>query len=384
MINRKLEDIIRENLRYFSVVTVTGPRQSGKTTLIRSMFPEFPYYSLENPDTREMAMTDTAAFLAQGTEGMILDEVQNTPTLLSYLQGVVDEHRDRKFILSGSSQFSLQSSITQSLAGRTAVLELLPLSLQELSETSVDISYADSLVYSGFYPSVHAEQNIPRLFYPAYVRTYLERDVRCLLQISDLYRFQTFLKLCAGRVGSILNASELSNEVGVAVNTIRSWLLVLQASYIVFMLHPYYENTRKRLTRTPKLYFYDTGLACYLMGIEKEEQLQTDRMRGHLFENMVVADVMKRRANAGREANLMFYRDSNGNEIDLLVPSGTGIEAYEIKSAATYSTSFEKSFRNLPGQLSSKLVRRAVVYNGTAERRDANIEVLHYASFLSD
>lgn len=383
MINRKLENTIRENLKYFSVVTVTGPRQSGKTTLIKSMFPELPYFSLENPDIREMAMTDPLAFLKRGTEGMILDEVQNTPDLLSYLQGEVDEHPQRKFILSGSSQFSLQSSISQSLAGRTAVLELLPLSLQELSENASDIADADRLMHAGFYPAVHAELNIPRLFYPAYVRTYLERDVRGFLQISDLYRFQTFLRLCAGRVGSLFNASELSNEVGVAVNTIRSWLSVLQASYIVFMLHPYYENTRKRLTKTPKLYFYDTGLACYLMGVENERQLQSDRMRGHLFENMVVADVMKQRANDGQEAGLMFYRDSNGNEIDLLVPKGTGLEAYEIKSAATYSTSFESGFRNLPEQLSSRLVRRAVVYNGSSERRDANIEVLHYTSLLS-
>lgn len=383
MINRELEKAIRENLNYFSVVTVTGPRQSGKTTLIKSMFPEMPYFSLENPDTREMAMTDPVAFLAQGTEGMILDEVQNTPALLSYLQGIVDEHPQRKFILSGSSQFSLQSSITQSLAGRTAVLELLPLSLQELAGNASDIADADRLMYAGFYPSVHAGVNIPRLFYPAYVRTYLERDVRGFLQVSDLYRFQTFLKLCAGRAGSLFNASELSNEVGVAANTIRAWLSVLQASYIVFMLHPYYENTRKRLTKTPKLYFYDTGLACYLMGIENERQLQTDRMRGHLFENMVVADVMKRRANAGHEAGLMFYRDSNGNEIDLLVPDGTDLEAYEIKSAATYSTSFESGFRHLPEQLSSRLTRRAVIYNGSHERRDANIEVLHYSSLLS-
>lgn len=383
MINRTLEDAIRENLNYFSVVTVTGPRQSGKTTLIKSMFPELPYFSLENPDTKEMAMTDPVAFLAQGTGGMILDEVQNTPVLLSYLQGVVDEHPQRKFILSGSSQFSLQSSITQSLAGRTAVLELLPLSLQELLDNDTDISVADRMIYSGFYPSVHADMNIPRLFYPAYVRTYLERDVRGFLQISDLYRFQTFLKLCAGRIGSLFNASELSNEVGVAVNTIRAWLSVLQASYIVFMLHPYFENTRKRLTKTPKLYFYDTGLACYLMGIENDRQLSTDRMRGHLFENMVIADMMKQRANAGREAGLMFYRDSNGNEVDLLVPKGTGIEAYEIKSSATYSPSFETVFHKLPEQLSSQLTRRAVIYNGSQERRDADIEVLHYASLLS-
>ena len=288
MINRRLASLVQENLNYFPVVTVTGPRQSGKTTLIRSMFPNLPYYSLENPDTRAMAYEDPMTFLLQHNEGMILDEVQNVPELLSYLQGVVDEHRERKFILSGSSQFKLQNSITQSLAGRTAVLELFPLTIGEI-EGIAETDDADHLMFQGFYPAIHAGDNIPRLFYPAYLRTYLERDVRQLLQVKDLYQFQTFLRLCAGRIGSLFNASELSNEVGVSVNTIRSWVSILQASYIIFMVHPYFENSRKRLTKTSKLYFYDTGLACYLLGIENETQISSDRMRGHLFENMVVA-----------------------------------------------------------------------------------------------
>ena len=382
MIHRMLEDSIRENMHYFPVVTVTGPRQSGKTTLIRNMFPDMPYYSLENPDVQALAKADPMAFLMQHDGGMILDEVQNTPQLLSYLQGIVDEHRNRKYILSGSSQFNLQSSISQSLAGRTAVLELLPVSVQELASVS-SLEDVDSLMLSGFYPAVMAGENIPRLFYPAYVRTYLERDVRNLIQVKDIYQFQTFLRLCAGRVGSLFNASELSNEVGVSVNTIRSWLSILQASYIVFMLHPYYENSRKRLTKTPKLFFYDTGLVCYLLGIETAQQLASDRMRGHLFENMVIADLVKRYCNMGKSPEFMFYRDSNGNEIDLLVPSGQQMEGYEIKSAATYNSSFEKGFRNLPEQLSQRLVRRAVVYNGTQERRNAEIEVLRYFSLLS-
>ncbi len=382
MIHRMLEGAIRENMRFFPIVTVTGPRQSGKTTLIRNMFPNMPYYSLENPDVQALAKADPMSFLMQHDGGMILDEVQNTPQLLSYLQGIVDEHRNRKYILSGSSQFNLQSSISQSLAGRTAVLELLPVSVQELASVS-SLGDVDSLVLSGFYPAVMAGENIPRLFYPAYVRTYLERDVRNLIQVKDIYQFQTFLRLCAGRVGSLFNASELSNEVGVTVNTIRSWLSILQASYIVFMLHPYYENSRKRLTKTPKLFFYDTGLVCYLLGIETAQQLSSDRMRGHLFENMVIADLVKRYCNMGKSPEFMFYRDSNGNEIDLLVPSGQRMEGYEIKSAATYNSSFEKGFRNLPEQLSQRLVRRAVVYNGTQERRNAEIEVLRYFSLLS-
>lgn len=382
MIKRKLEILINENLRYFPIVTVTGPRQSGKTTLIRSMFSHLPYYSLENPDTRALAISDPVAFLSQHSDGMILDEVQNVPELLSYLQGIVDGHRDRKYILSGSSQFKLQNSITQSLAGRTAVLELLPLAINEVADIA-DTNNVDNLMLQGFYPAIYAGDNIPRLFYPAYMRTYLERDVRQLLQVKDLYQFQTFLRLCAGRTGSLFNASELSNEVGISVNTVRSWLSILQASYIVFMLHPYFDNSRKRLTKTPKLYFYDTGLACYLLGIENETQLNSDRMRGHLFENMVISDIMKRRAHAGKSTDLMFYRDSNGNEIDLLVPDGQTWEGYEIKSSSTYNSAFEKGFHSITNQLDAQLTRRAVIYCGTQERHDAHIEVLNFASLLS-
>ncbi|MBO4774320.1 MAG: ATP-binding protein [Bacteroidales bacterium] len=382
MIHRKLESVIRENLNYFPVVTVTGPRQSGKTTLIRNMFPDMPYHSLETPDTLSMALSDPAAFLMRHNEGMVLDEVQNAPQLLSYLQGIVDEHRERKYILSGSSQFSLQNSISQSLAGRTAVLELLPVSLSEL-HGGESLCNADKLMFSGFYPAVMAGDNIPRLFYPAYVRTYLERDVRNLLQVKNLFQFQTFLRLCAGRVGSLFNASELSNDTGVSVNTIRAWLSILQASYIIFMLHPYHENSRKRLTKTPKLYFYDTGLACYLLGIGDEQQLSTDRMRGHLFENMIIADVMKRFCNEGRSPELMFYRDSNGNEIDLLVSQGSSIQGYEIKSSATYSSTFEKGFGSLTPSLDARLTRRAVIYNGLQERKETPVEVLHFTTFLA-
>ena len=382
MINRKLEYVIKENMRYFPVVTITGPRQSGKTTLIQSMFPDLPYYSLENPDTKAMAMGDPRAFLLQHGEGMVLDEVQNVPELQSYLQGIVDEHRDLKYILSGSSQFKLQNSITQSLAGRTAVLELFPLSINEVAEVACSYSI-DKLMLQGFYPAIYAGDNIPRLFYPSYMRTYLERDVRQLLQVKDLYQFQTFLRLCAGRIGSLYNASELSNEVGISVNTVRSWLSLLQASYIVFMVHPYAENSRKRLTKIPKLYFYDTGLACYLLGIENETQLSSDRMRGHLFENMVVADIVKHRANEGKSTELMFYRDSNGNEIDLLVPVGQALEGYEIKSSSTYNSSFEKGFHGITEQLDSRLARRAIVYCGSQERYGSPIEVLNYASLLT-
>ena len=379
-INRDIRDHILDNMRYFPVLTLTGPRQSGKTTLIKNMFPDMPYYSLENLDTRQLATADPVAFLSQHEAGMILDEAQRAPELLSYIQGIVDEHPERRYVLTGSSEFSLLSGITQSLAGRSAVVELMPFSLHEIANRPYE---PDRLILDGFYPAIHSGKNIARLFYPAYTRTYLERDVRQLLNVENLAAFQTFLRLCAGRIGSLFNASELSNEVGISVNTIRSWMSILQASYLVTLLPPYYDNGRKRLTKTPKIYFYDTGLACYLLGIETPEQLSRDKMRGHLFENMVIMDVLKNRLNAGRRNDLMFYRDSNGNEIDLLVPEGPGYHAYEIKSAMTYNGSFEKSFKSLSPTLDERITRRAIIYNGTLENAAVHIALLNYRTFLT-
>ena len=266
-IHRELSAVIEEAYRYFSVITVTGPRQSGKTTLLRNLFSYLPYYSLENLDVRSFAENDPVAFLNQHTEGMILDEVHNAPNLLSYIQGMVDNDADRRFILSGSSQFAMLKKVTQSLAGRTAVFELLPLSYSEIREQITDTPL-DNLLFNGFYPAIYSGRNIPKFLYPAYMKTYLDKDVRDLLQIKDMMQFHTFIRLCAGRIGSLFKASELANEIGVSSHTVTAWLSVLQASYIVFLLPPYFENTRKRLTKTPKLYFTDTGLACHLLGIE--------------------------------------------------------------------------------------------------------------------
>ena len=266
-IDRELATVIKEAAKYFSVITITGPRQSGKTTLLQNIFSELPYFSLENLDIQNFAINDPVAFLNQNPSGMILDEVHNAPGLLSYIQGIVDADPQRRFVLSGSSQFAMLKKVTQSLAGRTAVFELLPFSYSETKELSNDKS-VDELLFNGFYPAIYAQKNIPKFLYPNYVKTYLEKDVRDLLQVKDMMQFQTFIRLCAGRVGSLFNASELSNEVGVSSNTITSWLSVLQASYIVMLLPPYFENSRKRLTKTPKLFFIDTGLAAYLLGIE--------------------------------------------------------------------------------------------------------------------
>ena len=376
-ITRDISAVMLEMYKYFPVLTMTGPRQSGKTTLLRKVFKELPYYSLENLDIRHFALNDPVGFLNQHPEGMILDEVQNTPDLLSYIQGLVDQDPEKRFVLSGSSQFSVIIKITQSLAGRTGILELMPLSYNEI-KSKADNKSIDEVLLTGFYPALYSGKNIPSLFYPSYVKTYLERDVRDLLQIKDMMQFQAFLKLCAGRIGSLFNASELSGEVGVSVNTIKSWISVLQASYIIKLLPPFYENISKRLTKTPKLYFYDTGLACYLLDIETEQQLTRDKMRGHLFENFVIMEALKERYNHGKKSNLFFYRDSNDVEVDLLLKKGNEYCAIEIKSSQTYHPEFEAGIKSLGKVLNNRLTDKAVIYAGDFENDTAEIQLLNY------
>ncbi len=376
-LDRNLSETLKEAYRYFPVITLTGPRQSGKTTLLRNIFKDLEYYSLENLDVRHFALNDPKAFLAQSKAGMLLDEVQHTPELLSYIQGIVDENPEKRFVLSGSSQFSVLKDITQSLAGRTAIFELLPFSYSEIKEKARHKTL-DTLLFDGFYPAIYAEKNIPTLFYPAYTKTYLERDVRNLLQIKDMMQFQTFLKLCAGRIGSLFNANQLANEIGVSSHTIKSWLSILQASYIIHLLPPYYENSSKRLIKSPKLYFCDTGLACYLLDIENEKQLQRDKMRGNLFENFIVTEVLKRRYNQGKSSNIYFYRDSNQNEIDLLIKNGRDFTAIEIKSSQTYHTDFEKSLQKTNTLIHSNIVKKGIVYAGDFENTEGDIQLLNY------
>ena len=378
-IHRELSSVLEEAYRYFSVITVTGPRQSGKTTLIRNLFPHLPYYSLESLDIRSCAENDPIAFLNQNEEGMILDEVHNAPDLLSYIQGIVDEHPDKRYILSGSSQFAMLKRVTQSLAGRTAVFELMPLSYSETKDLTADVPL-DKLLFNGFYPAIYSGRNVPEFLYPAYMKTYLDRDVRDLLQIKDMMQFHIFIKLCAGRIGSLFKASELANEIGVSPNTISSWLSVLQASYIVTLLPPYFENTSKRLTKMPKLYFLDTGLACYLLGIESPEQLSRDKMRGALFENFVVTEALKQRYNQGKESNLYFYRDSNQNEIDLLLKRNTRLYGIEIKSSMTYHKDFEKALKRIDEWVKAPVDGKAVVYAGNFENTAGEIKLLNYTN----
>ena len=377
-IKRKIESTILEAAKYFPVITVTGPRQSGKTTMLKHIFPHLHYYSLEDLDTRSFAMEDPVRFLHLHEEGMILDEVHNYPELLSYIQGIVDELPQKKFVLSGSSNFALLKKVSQSLAGRSGVFELMPLSIDEVKGQIDYIDDADQLLYQGLYPAVCSCKNIPKFLYPSYVKTYLERDVRDLLNVKDIRLFNMFLKLCAGRIGSVFNASEIAGEIGVSSKTIQAWLSILQASYVVYLLPPYFENSRKRLTKSPKMYFCDTGLACTLLGIESAEQLAFDKMRGHLFENLIVVELLKRRLNEGKESNLYFYRDSNQNEVDILVNNGSSLDAIEVKSAMTYNPSFEKALQKVNEWVNPPVGKRIVIYAGTLEDDKGDIRLLNY------
>lgn len=377
-IKRKIESPILEAAKYFPVITVTGPRQSGKTTMLKHIFPHLHYYSLEDLDTRSFAMEDPVRFLHLHEEGMILDEVHNYPELLSYIQGIVDEQPQKKFVLSGSSNFALLKKISQSLAGRSGVFELMPLSIDEVKGQIEYVDDADQLLYQGLYPAVCSCKNIPKFLYPSYVKTYLERDVRDLLNVKDIRLFNMFLKLCAGRIGSVFNASEIAGEIGVSSKTIQAWLSILQASYVVYLLPPYFENSRKRLTKSPKMYFCDTGLACTLLGIESAEQLAFDKMRGHLFENLIVVELLKRRLNEGKESNLYFYRDSNQNEVDILLNNGSSLDAIEVKSAMTYNPSFEKALQKVNEWVNPPVGKRIIIYAGTLEDDKGDIRLLNY------
>ena len=376
-IEREMEKTLRLAWQYFPVLTVTGPRQSGKSTLFRHMFPEAVTYSLKDIQIREFALNDPVAFLGQTEKPLFIDEIQKAPDLIEYIQGIVDSHPERKFLLSGSSQFELMKGVSESLAGRSGVYELMPMSFAETSSISSEKDL-DTLLFDGFYPAVCSGKNVSKLYYPSYVKTYLEIDVRDLLNIKDMMQFLRFMKLCAARIGSIFNASELSGEVGVDSKTIASWLSVLQASYIIYLLPPYYENISKRLVKSPKLYFCDPGLACYLLDIESPRQLNRDKMRGNIFENFVVMEAVKHRMNAGKDGGVFFYRDSNKNEVDLLVKEEGEITALEIKSSQTYSKSFADTLEKLPGWIKTPVRKRAVVYAGDFENNAGKIDIINY------
>lgn len=318
---------------------------------------------MENIGVRTKLQSDTLTFLNNYPNGLIIDEAHHYPELFSYVQFFVDEHPKQKFILTGSSDFSLLQSITQSLAGRTAVLTLLPLSLHELGERIKDID-TNTLILNGGYPAVWSKNISPADLYTNYYNTYVERDLRQIINIKDINLFQRFIRLAAGRIGTECNASTLAGEVGTAANTINSWFSTLAASYVAYMLPPYYENIGKRLVKTPKVYFYDTGLACFLLGIEDETQLQSHPLRGALFENMIVNEAIKNRFNRGKAANLYFYRDSSQKEVDLLHTHGNDFYAYEIKSSRTFHKDFTRGINYVKEIFKERVVRSEVIYDG--------------------
>lgn len=381
-IHRKIEETILEASKYFSVIAVSGPRQSGKSTLLTQLFPLYEKYSLKDLNILDYAKNDPIAFLNQTDEGMFIDEIQRCPQLLDYIQGIVDNNPKRHFALSGSSNFEVMKNLSESLAGRAGVFELLPMSIQEVTG-KVDLDNLNQILYNGLYPSICAKKNIAKFFYPSYVRTYLEKDVRDLLQIKDQIRFTKFLKLCAARIGSLFNASELGAEVGVSSKTISHWLSVLQASYLITLLPPYYENIPKRLVKSPKLYFNDPGLACYLLDIESPQQLDRDKMRGAIFENMIVMEAIKHRYNMGLEGGVFFYRDSNQNEVDILIKQEGELTAIEVKSSMTYSSSFEKTLTQIEGWIKTPISKKAIVYSGDFENTSGNINLINYRHISS-
>lgn len=374
MIGRDIAPFLERMATEYPVVTMTGPRQSGKTTLIREMFRGKDYYNLEQTSTLDFALRDPEGFINQMPEGAIIDEIQRAPQLLSLIQVAVDENpRKGRFILTGSAQLQLLDAVSQSLAGRTALVTLLPLSLHELREQA-PLTDAPSLVYTGFMPRIYNDRLVPTEALDYYFRTYVERDVRLMSQIHNLDQFQTFVRMCAGRVGQILNLSALGSDVGISQTTARAWLSILQASYILFTLEPHHLNINRRLVKSPKLYFYDVGLAAFLLGIERAGQVQSHPLYGNLFENMVVVEFLKYRFNRGRTNNLSFYRDAKGNEIDLLYADAQHLLPVEIKAGMTVHSEFFKgldAFRRIRPESPHG---RMLVYGGdTVQRRSDTI-----------
>ena len=364
MIKRSIVPELLESSREYPVVTVFGPRQSGKTVLTQQCFPDKPYYLLEDPDTRLAAETDPRGFLGQMPNGAILDEIQRLPLLLSYIQGIVDKtQQPGMFILTGSHQPDLHMAVSQSLAGRTALLTLLPLAREELQQIKT-VWNAFDLIYQGAFPRLHSQQLQPNRFFNGYLQTYVERDVRAILNVKDLSRFQQFLVLLAGRVGQVVNYAALANDVGVSATTIQQWISVLKASYILFELPPFFANIRKRVVKSPKLYFTDTGLATFLLGIQSAEQVARDPLRGNLYENLMIIEILKAHLNRGLRPELYFYRDSQGNEVDLLIRQRGGLLPVEIKSSATFSTDFLKGIENFRAASPDCLPDALVLYNG--------------------
>lgn len=364
MIKREIQEKLIQLSGQFPVVAVVGPRQSGKTTLVKMTFKDKSFQNLEEPDTRLFAQNDPRSFLSSSKSGLIIDEAQRVPDLFSYIQSIVDEKKaPGSFIITGSHNFLMQEKISQTLAGRVAILTLLPFSIDEIrsKDTVEDFS---TYIFKGFYPPIYDRKIEPSDWYPNYIRTYLERDVRLIKNIPDLNSFTLFVKLCAGRIGQLLNLSSLAIEAGISVNTAKSWLSVLEASYIVYRLEPHFQNFNKRLVKMPKLYFYDTGLACSLLGLENVDQIITHYLVGSLFENLVLSDLMKYKMNHGLNYNFYFWRDKLGREVDCLIESGLEKIILEIKSGKTINEDFFNGLKFYKDIAGEKNIFSYMIYGG--------------------
>ena len=378
MISRDLSQELLQQLKEYPAVTLLGPRQAGKTTLARGLFKNYAYVSLETPDVMAFAKEDPRGFLAQYPDETIFDEIQRAPHLISYLQSIVDESgKTGQFVLTGSHQLELRAAITQSLAGRTGILNLLPFSITELEAANIVFDKFEEYVFTGFLPRVYDQNQRPSNAYANYYQTYIERDVRQIIQLKDASLFDKFMRLLAGRTGQIMNYQSLASDVGVDGKTIKEWLSILEASFVVFKLSPYFENFGKRVIKSPKYYFMDTGLLSYLLGIEKPEQVTRDPLVGQLFENMIVLEALKSRFNQGQTPNLYFYRDSHGNEIDLLYANGRDLVGIEVKSSSTFTPHFKKSLLQF-SEKQQPLQSSYVVYNGEERQFSDGVHAINF------
>jgi len=374
MIQRQIRVHLKKMLRKFPMVSLTGPRQSGKTTLLREAFPAYKYYNLERLDHRELIGSDPIGFLRTAGDKLILDEVQNYPDLFSYIQVISDERNTTgQYILSGSQSFLLNQHISQSLAGRVSINHLFPLDISELD--SIMKQTIGTTILKGFYPRIYDKQIAPQDFYPSYLQTYIQRDVRTLKGIENLSTFTRFLSLCAGRIGQVLNLSSLSNDAGISVNTAKSWLSLLEASFVIYRLQPYYKNFSKRLIKSPKLYFYDTGVVSSLLRLTDSQMVSTHYLYGALFENLVINEVMKYQYHLGKPASVYYWRESNGVEIDCIIELGNNdIVAIEIKGGQTFTKDYLKNLRHFAkGELGLK---KLIVYAGEESSTINNVQLV--------